>query len=72
MAILNATKQVNTVANPARHLIFFEGADLAYNYKTNQWTSVPAYNGLGLYGINSETGIIGIVRYSYTQGLRPQ
>ena len=47
MAILNATKQVNTVANPARHLIFFEGADLAYNYKTNQWTSVPAYNLLG-------------------------
>lgn len=57
-------KQTNIVANPARHLIFFEGSDLCYNYKTNQWTRITAYDGLGLYGVNSKVLDIGLVIYS--------
>jgi len=61
---LGAVKQTNVVANPSRHLIFFEESELCYNYKTNQWTAIPAYNGLGFYGVDSLTGHVGLVRYS--------
>lgn len=63
-AQLEATKQQNIAVNSARHLIFFEGSDVAYNYKTGQWTAVPAYTGLGMYSINSKTSNIGLVIYS--------
>ena len=59
-----ATKQKNIAVNKARHLIFFEGSDVCYNYKTGQWTAVPAYTGLGMYTINAKTGDIGLVVFS--------
>ena len=63
-ATLEATKQRNIVVNKARHLIFFEGSDVAYNYKTQQWTATPAWTGLGMYSFNSKTSDIGLVRFS--------
>ena len=63
-ASLQATKQQNIAVNKARHLIFFEGSDVCYNYKTQQWTAVPAYTGLGVYGINNKSASIGLVRFS--------
>lgn len=61
---LSATKQQNIAVNKARHLIFFEGSDVCYNYKTQQWTAVPAYTGLGMYTINSKAGDIGLVVFN--------
>ncbi len=61
---LGQDKQQNICVNRARHLVFFEGSDLCYNYKTGQWSTVPAYNGIGMYSVNSETADIGLVRFS--------
>lgn len=58
------TKQINMAVNKARHLVFFEGSEVSYNYKTQQWTAVPAYDGLGFYSVNSKSTSIGLVRYS--------
>lgn len=59
-----ADKQENIVANPERHLVFFEGENLAYNYATDQWSRVPAYAGLGYFGVKSHTQDVGLIRYS--------
>jgi len=61
---LGVTKQSNIAVNKARNLIFFEGTELCYNYKTQQWSIVPAYDGLGFYSINSKLHDIGLVIYS--------
>ena len=60
----SVVEQSNVVANKARHLIFFEENGLAYNYKTNQWTRLPAYASLGMFSVNNETSDIGLVVYS--------
>lgn len=59
-----ATKQKNIVANPTRHLVFFEGEELVYNYKTDQWSRVTAYDTLGMYSVRGKDRDIGLVRYS--------
>lgn len=59
-----ADKQENIVANPARHLVFFEGSELAFNYKTGQWSRVPAYDSYGMYTVNNKDQHIGLVVYS--------
>lgn len=59
-----ATKQTSITANPARHLVFFEGDDLVYNYKTQQWSRAPAYDGYGLFSVNNGAYDIGLVVYS--------
>jgi len=56
--------QLNAVANKSRHMVFFEGYEFCYNYKTDQWTSLPAYDGLGFFSVNSKTVSIGLVVYS--------
>ena len=58
------TKQTNIVANPARGLVFFEGEELCYNYRTNQWTKVPAYDTYGMYSVDDNDKDIGLVVYS--------
>lgn len=60
----SATKQRNIAVNRARHLVFFEGSDVCYNYKTKQWTATPAWTGLGMYSVNSKSNDIGLVRFS--------
>ncbi len=59
-----ATKQTNIVSNVSRSLIFFEESGLCYNYKTGQWSRVPAYGSLGMYTVNDNALDIGLVRYS--------
>ena len=56
-------KQTNIVVNKARHLVFFEGEDICYNYATGQWSAVPIYDGYGLFSVNSKTADIGLVVY---------
>ena len=63
-ADLGGTKQANVAINPSRNMVFFEGADLAYNYKTEQWTTVPAYNGYGIFGVDGAGASIGLVVFS--------
>jgi len=57
-------KQTNIVVNKARHLVFFEGEELCFNYKTGQWSLLPAYDGFGLYSVNDKDADIGLVVYS--------
>lgn len=65
-------EQTYVVANKARSLIFFEelgvGTDetLCYNYKTDQWTSVPVYSSAvdHLFSVDDEDADIGIARFS--------
>ena len=54
--------QKNVVANPAISTVFFEDNSLAYNYRTNQWTRVPALapaTGQTLFDLHDSDGIIG-------------
>jgi len=61
---IGVTKQTNIVANEARNLIFFEGQELCYNHKTDQWSHLTAYNAIGMYSLNSKFSDIGLVRIS--------
>lgn len=61
---IGASTQSNVVANPSRHLIFFQVSGICYNYKTNQWTRTNAYDSLGIYGVDSKTKTLGLVRFS--------
>jgi len=59
-----ATKQTNIVANSSRGIIIFEGEELCYNYRTQQWSRLPAYDTYGLFSVNDNTKDIGLVVYS--------
>jgi len=59
-----ATKQTNIVANPSRGLVFFEGESICYNYKTQQWSRIPAYLPYGMMSVNSNIYDIGLIVYS--------
>lgn len=61
---LGVTKQSNIAVNKARNLVFFEGTELVYNYKTQQWSRIPAYDGYGVYSYNAKTVSFGLVVYS--------
>ena len=58
------TKQTNIVGNPSRGLVFFEGEVICFNYKTNQWSRVPAYDGYGIFSVDDNGYDIGLVVYS--------
>jgi len=57
-------KQQNIAVNRKRHLVFFEGTDVNYNYKTGQWGDNTAYTGLGVYSNSNKSTEIGLIRYS--------
>jgi len=57
-------EQTNIVVNKARHLIFFSESELAYNYKTQQWTRIPAYDTYGMFSVNAKNTVIGLVVFS--------
>ena len=61
---LGLVTQSNIAVNKARHLVFFEGSDIAFNYKTQQWTATPGYTGLKPFSINLKGYDIGLVIYS--------
>lgn len=70
---LATVKQQNIAVNRARNLIFFEGTELCYNYKTGQWTDCPAYLDIAFYSINSKNHDIGTVIFSSgSVALQPQ
>ena len=58
------TKQTNMVANPSRGIVMFEGEELCYNYKSNQWSRIPAYNTYGMFSVDKNTQDIGLIVYS--------
>jgi hypothetical protein len=60
------TKQTNAVSNKSRGVVLFEGQELCYNYKTDQWTTIPAYDGLGMYSVYDPDALIGLIRFSGT------
>ena len=61
---LGVVKQSNIVINKARNIAFFEGTNLCFNYKTGQWSRIPAYDTIGVYSVNSKAASFGLVRYS--------
>ncbi len=63
---IGSVKQQNIAVNKARHLIFFEGTNVCFNYKTQQWTRIPAYDGFGVYSLNDKDATFGLVRESGT------
>jgi ketopantoate hydroxymethyltransferase len=42
----------------------FEGEELCYNYKSSQWTRIPAYDTYGMYTVDNNDYDIGLVVYS--------
>lgn len=70
MAIQSVTLTPAAI-NFARHLVFFRGSETAtddsvicFNYKTRQWTEIPAYEDEILFSVNAHFQDIGIVRFS--------
>ena len=57
-------RQTNICVNKERGLVFFEGEDLCYNYRTGQWTELPAYDGFQYFGINRKAATLGLIRAS--------
>lgn len=61
--------QQNVVANKAINCVFFESQNLCYNFKTGQWSRIPAYDGLSLVSIDSTAGIVGVAIGTATGGI---
>lgn len=61
---MGAGRQTNIALNRDRDLAFFEGEDICFNYKTGQWTAVPAYDGLQYYGVDRKGTTLGLIRES--------
>lgn len=61
------SKQQNIAVNTNKSQVFFEDSanPLSYNYKTDQWTAIPDYAGIGFYSVESGVNI-GLVRTSST------
>jgi hypothetical protein len=60
----DAVQMQDVAKNPFIQTVFFGQNDLAYNYKTDQWTRIPAFAGQGYYDIDSSDGVIGQIVYS--------
>lgn len=58
------TEQDDVAVNLAINTVFFGDNDLAYNYKTNQWTRIPAFAGNGYYSLDSASAPIGQIVWS--------
>lgn len=61
---VSSTEQQDVAVNPGIHSVFFQSQDLAYNYKTDHWSRLPAFNGNGYYSVDSATGVIGQIVWS--------
>ncbi len=60
--------QQNVVANQALDCVFFESQNLCYNYKTGQWSRLPAYSGKTFVQIDDASGIVGMIEITATGG----
>jgi len=62
MAISSAQpEQKNVVVNPAIHTVFFESQALAYNYKTGQWSRLPASDGKRFFSVQEADRVLGTI-----------
>jgi hypothetical protein len=52
-------RQQNVCKNEAINCVFFESQNLCFNYKTGQWSRLPANDGYSYINLNSTDGIIG-------------
>jgi hypothetical protein len=61
------SQQTNLAVNTNKSQVYFEdsASPLSYNYKTDQWSRLPAYAGIGFYDVLSGLNI-GLVRTSGT------
>ena len=57
----NGTNFEPVLINKNINCVFFQNNYLCYNYKTDQWSRVPVYDGLNLYSLDSHNGVIGQV-----------
>ncbi|MEM6817207.1 MAG: hypothetical protein AAF578_00315 [Pseudomonadota bacterium] len=57
---ITSTREI--VANTERCLVFFQQTGLVYNYKTGEWTKVPAYLAQKMFTINDPDATIGLAR----------
>lgn len=55
------TRQQNVCKNEAISCVFFESQNLCFNYKTGQWSRIPANDGYSYMNLNSDDGVIGRV-----------
>ncbi len=63
-AVAIQSEQKNVAINPALNLVFFEDQALAYNYKTDQWTRLPAVSGRGFFSVQQAAKILGTIETS--------
>ena len=61
------SKQENLAVNTNKSQVYWEDSEspLCYNYKTDQWSRLPAYVGIGMYSVLSGVNI-GLARVSGT------
>jgi hypothetical protein len=52
-------EQQNVAINKAINTVFFESQNLAYNYKTDQWTRQPNWAGFSYFSIDDPNGLVG-------------
>lgn len=55
----STSDQSNVCVNEAIRCVFFESQNLCYNYKTQQWTRLPALDGYSYFSVNGETDVVG-------------
>lgn len=54
-------EQQNVVANPSIGTVFFQSQQLAYNYKTDQWTRLPSTEGKKYFQRFGEDRVLGLI-----------
>jgi len=57
-------EQKNVVVNPSITTVFFEDQALAYNYKTQQWTRLPASSGKRFFAVQDSDRVLGTIEDS--------
>ena len=65
MALVNTQpEQKNVVVNPAITTVFFQAQALAYNYKSKQWTRLPASDGKRFFAVQDSDRVLGTIEES--------
>ena len=55
------TEQKNVVVNPSITTVFFQDQALAYNYKTQQWSRLPAASGKRFFAVQDSDKVLGTI-----------
>lgn len=54
----SVVEMTNVVIDKDKSIVFFQSNNLAYNWKTQQWTRQPAWSGTTYYALNGGPGLI--------------